>query len=51
MNNYILKALVLYVHLHEIKKLCIHMNQKANDKSTINLNKHTPDIVLQNIRN
>jgi len=24
--------------------------QKANEKNTINLNKHTPDIVLQNTR-
>jgi len=34
------------VHFNEIKK----KYQKANEKNTINLNKHTPDIVLQNTR-
>lgn len=34
------------MHFNEIKK----NYQKANEKNTINLNKHTPDIVLQNTR-
>jgi hypothetical protein len=36
------------VHFNEIIK---KKYQKANDKNTINVNKHTPDIVLQNTRN